>query len=114
MASAVDGQNVVYFERALMQDALNRCVPHGTHARMGDLVAALRKSRQYGVYFSNVNRRGLRNTLSRWLRANVFPNHILVSGVGVMHTDGLPTNTKSMTLDFNIPNQTMKRLESGT
>lgn len=117
MATDVTGSNrVVLTEHALMEDALNRVVPPGTHVRVDELVTALRNSRRYGVYFQKVNRHGLSRTLSRWLRAGAFRNHALVSGVGICNVigkyntdDGSPA-FKEMTLEFNVPKQMQEQL----
>lgn len=116
MATNVNGSNrVVLAEHALMNDALNKCVLPGMPVRVDMLVQALRISKTYGVYFQKVNRYGLSRSLSRWLRAGAFPNHVLVSGVGIRHVsdqhhpvDGTAV-FRPMTLSFNVPKKTASR-----
>lgn len=110
MPQEMSGSNeVVHAECRLMEDALNRAVPPGKNVRVDQLVAALRNSRQYGVYFQKVNRYGLSRTLSRWLRAGVFRNHVLVSGTGICHADDC-AERKTMELSFNIPKRMADKL----
>ena len=106
----MSGSNqVVFAEYALMQDALDRVVPPGAHVRVNELVTALRNSRRYGVYFRKVNRYGLSRTISRWLRAGAFRNHVLVSGVGICNSFDSP-DRKTMELQFSIPKRMQERL----
>jgi hypothetical protein len=116
MATNVNGSSrVVLTEHALMNDALNKCVLPGMPVRVDVLVQALRISKTYGAYFQKVNRYGLSRSLSRWLRTGAFPNHVLVSGVGIRHvsdqyltTDG-EAAFRPMTLSFNVPKKTAER-----
>ncbi len=110
MARHLNGSNeVVFAEHHLMKDALERVVRPGTHVRIDDLVDALRNSRRYGVYFRKVNRYGIARTLSRWLRTGSFPNHVLISGVGVCHVSDR-SDTVAMSLDFNLPKSMVEKV----
>lgn len=111
MATSVTGSNqVALTEHALMEDALDRVLPPGSDpVCVATLVAALRNSNRYGVYFQKVNARGLHNTLSRWLRTNAFRNHALVSGVGIRNVSDRPEQ-KTMQLDFNLPKRMADKL----
>ena len=111
MVTDVTGSNqVVFTEHALMEDALDRVLPPGSDpVCVRTLVAALRNSKRYGLYFKRVNARGLHNTLSRWLRTNAFRNHALVSGVGIRNVSDRPEQ-KTMQLDFNLPKRMAEKL----